>query len=389
MAAPYASCARPVHLRAPRMRSAIALLIVLCAGALAQAAEAPGPASLPDVARIASEREKAVVRVETFESYLPGLLRRGLRLLNPFPLSSTVGDAASLAFFVPSIVLTPLRKHLGSGVFIDADGHLLTNHHVVKNTDELTIRFTDAKGVRRKLTAAIVGTDPLTDTALLKVDPGKVPLVTAPLGDSDQAALGDWVVAIGNPLRLTGTVSVGVVSGLHRKLRANTIEDYIQTTAPVNPGNSGGPLFNTRGEIIGLIDLGIFPANSIGFAIPSDLIASALPDLKQHGHARRGYIGISVRDITPEVAKEAGFGVETGAYAAQVAASGPAGQAGMERNDIIVAVGGRKIETARDVLMAVLRARPGEPLAITVRRGDKHLELQATPTVRRAPFRIF
>ena len=349
----------------------------------------PSLDALPDVAKVARDREKSVVRVETLEYFLPGLLRRGLRLLNPFPLGSTIGDAASFVFYVPSAIFPGLRRHLGSGVVIGPDGYLVTNNHVVRNSDRIVVRLTDAKGLRRKFTAKVVGTDTLTDIALVKIDPEKVPLVTAPLGDSDRLVLGDWIVAIGNPLHLTNTVTAGVVSGLHRHLRANNVEDYIQIAAPVNPGNSGGPILNTRSEIVGIVALGMFPANDIGFAIPSNLVTPAIPDLKRYGQARRGYLGMNIRDVTPELAKEEGLGVEAGAYVTQVAAFAPAGKAGIRRGDVIIAIGGQKVADARGVQMAVLRAEPGKPLSVTVLREGKTVELTAEPAVRRASFRIF
>ncbi len=368
---------------------AFALLALLDAAGLAYAGEPQAPLTLPDVKAIVAERQRAVVRVETFEFYLPGLIRRGERLVNPFPIFSKVGDAFSFAFFLPSGIFYGMRKHLGSGVLFDPEGYILTNNHVVKGADLLTVRLTDAKGVRRTFEAEAVGIDPQTDTALIKIDPAKFPLVTAPLGDSDKVALGDWVIAVGNPFHLTGTVTCGVVSGLHRQVRANLIEDYIQVDAAVNPGNSGGPILNTRGEVVGLVDLGMFPANNIGFAIPTSLITPWLDDLKKHGRPRRGYLGASLRDLTPELAKANDLQVETGVLVADVAFSSPAGKAGIKEGDLIESIGGKKVASAREAQMLILRTPPDAGLPITVRRGDKTLDLKATLGPRRAPLRIF
>ncbi|MBM4034374.1 MAG: trypsin-like serine protease [Planctomycetes bacterium] len=348
-----------------------------------------GGASLPDVRAVVRQRQKAVVRVETFESYLPGLVRRAARLANPFPLRSNVGDAASFAFYLPSAVFYSMRKHLGSGVLIDPEGHVLTNHHVVKGADRVTVRLTDAKDVKRSFPAKVLGVDPHTDVALLKIDPGRFPVVTAPLGDSDQVALGDWVIAIGNPFHLTGTVTAGVVSGLHRQPRQNLIEDFIQIDAAVNFGNSGGPILNTRGEVVGLVDLGLFPANNIGFAIPTGLITPYIEDMRKHGRPRRGYLGVSLQDITAEVAKSRKLPVEAGVLVTGVASVSPGGRAGIRKGDIIESVGGKKAPTARDAQALILRTPPGTELAISVRRGDKTLDLKATPALRRTPFRIY
>ncbi len=369
-------------------QSAISWLLLALLPAAALAAEPEGPVTLPDVRAIVRQRQNAVVRVETFEAYLPGLVRRSTRLANPFPLTSNVGDAFSFAFYLPSAVFYGLRKHLGSGVLIDAEGYLLTNHHVIKNADRIAVRLTDAKGVRHLLDARLVGTDRHVDVALLKIDPKKIPLVTAPLGDSEQVALGDWVIAVGNPYHLTGTVTCGVVSGLHRQVRQNLLEDFIQVDAAVNPGNSGGPILNTRGEIVGLVDLGMIPANNIGFAIPTSLITPFLDDLKKHGAPRRGYLGIGVRDLTPELARDWGLKVEAGVLVAEVTGFSPAGRAGIKKGDLVEAVGGKKVATARDVQMAALRTPPGAELPITVRRGDSTLTLKPTLAPRRAPFRI-
>jgi len=361
----------------------------LALGGPARGAGAPEPVTLPDVRTLARERQHAVVRVETFEYYLPGLLRRGERLLNPLPLTSNISDAFSFAFFLPSGIFYGLRKHLGAGVLFDPEGYLLTNYHVVRGADRVTVRLTDAKGVRRALAGRIVGTDPHTDTALLQITPGSVPLVTVPLGDSDTVQLGDWVVAIGNPMYLTGTVTCGVVSGLHRQVRQNLIEDFIQVDAAVNPGNSGGPILNTRGEVVGIVDLGMFPANNIGFAIPINLIAPFIEDMKKHGRPRRGYLGVSLRDLTPDLAKEWKLGVEAGVLVTDVGLFSPAGEAGLREGDLVEALGGKPVATARDAQMAILRTPPGDVLPVTVRRGGQTLELQATVALRRTPLRIF
>jgi serine protease Do len=376
-------------LRTPHSAFACLLLTLLGTGSLAAAAEPEAPVTLPDVRAIVRQRQNAVVRVETFESYIPGLLRRTERLANPFPLTSNIGDAFSFAFYLPSGIFYGLRKHLGSGVLFDAEGYLLTNHHVVKGADSLAVRLTDAKGVGHLLDARVVGTDRHADVALVKIDPKQIPLVTVPLADSDQVALGDWVIAVGNPYYLTGTVTCGVVSGLHRQVGQNLLEDFLQVDAAVNPGNSGGPILNTKGEVIGLVDLGMFPANNIGFAIPTSLITPFLDDLKKHGAPRRGYLGIGVRDLTPEMAKEWGLKAETGILVADVSAFSPAARAGLKEGDIVETIGGKKMATARDVQMAALRTPPGAELVITVRRGDKTLDLKPTLAARRAPFRIF
>jgi serine protease Do len=369
------------------MRQTRSYLLLLLLAATAGAAQPP--AGWPDVRSIARERGGAVVRVETFEYYLSGVARRTGRLLNPFPIGDTLGDAVSFVIHIPSLVFYPLRRHLGAGVLIDPKGYLLTNYHVVRDADRFTIRLKDAKGRPRRFAAQRVGIDPETDIALLKIDPGDVPLVVAPLGDPEQLALGDWVVAIGNPVNLTGTVTVGIVSGLHRQLEANDIEDYIQVSAALNPGNSGGPILNTAGEVVGIASLGIMPANNIGFAVPVTLIAPHLDDLKRTGHPRRGRLGIRVAEITPELARKLELDVDRGVLVTRVGYFSTAREAGIREGDLIVEVGEQKVERARHVYMAVLRSQPDTRIPVVVRRDGKLITLQTRVDTRRRPFSIF
>ncbi len=400
----------PVSHKAPRMRTrhlASWTLACLLAAAAARAAEKKPPLPpLPDVRAIVRQRGRAVVRVESYEGYVSGLLRRAGRLLNPFPLRRTLSDAASFAFFVPAIVIPSLRKHIGSGVLIDAEGHLLTNHHVIRDADRVRVQLTDAKGVKRSFRGCIVGSDDQADIALVHLrwatsrhtrdrHPAghrprrNAPLVFAPLGDSEELRRGDWVVAIGNPLNLTGSATTGIVSGLHRQIGAHSLEDHIQVEAALNPGNSGGPLLNTRGEVVGIVSLGVFPSNSIGFAVPTSLFEPFLDDFKKHGRPRRGYLGVTLRDITPELAKEEKLGVETGVFVADAEWLSPAWRAGIRDGDILAAYAGKTPKNARDVQMAVLRTRPGTEVGVRVRRRGKEITCRVEVGQRRRPFRIF
>ncbi len=366
-----------------------AFLGFVAAAGLAVAGEPPKGLALPDVRAVVAERGKAVARIETYEDYFMGLARRGEKLLFPFPLHEKIGDAANFFFYVPSLILYPLRKSLGSGVLIDSEGHLLTNNHVIRNADRFTVYLNDAKDVRRKFDAKLLGHDPHTDVAMLQIDPGKAALVTAPLGDSDQLALGDWVVVIGNPLNLTGSVSFGVVGGLHRQVDEFLIEDLIQLDATLNPGNSGGPVLNAQGQVVGLVSLGFSISNGIGFAIPTSLITPWLDDFKKGKQPRRGYLGLTVRDVTPDLAKSEKLDVEEGVWIHQVDPSTPASRAGFEDGDVITAVGGKAVAKGRDFQMAVLRAKPGSTLEFTVRRSGKSVDLKAEVGRRRTPFQIW
>jgi len=365
------------------------VLGLLAAASCAAAGEPAKGLALPDVRAVVAERGNAVVRVETYEDYFMGLARRGGKLLFPFPLHEKIGDAASLAFYIPTLILYPLRKALGSGVLIDAEGHILTNNHVVRNADRYTVYLTDAKDVRRKFDAKVLGRDPHTDVAMLKIDPDKAPLVTAPLGDSDQLARGDWVVVIGNPLNLTGSVSFGVVGGLHRQVDKLLIEDLIQVDATLNPGNSGGPILNSRGEVVGLVSLGFSVSNGIGFAIPTSLITPWVDELEKGKPPRRGYLGLAARDVTPDLAKREKLDVEEGVWVRQVEPGTPASRAGFEDGDVITAVAGKAVAKARDFQMIVLRAKPRSTLEFTVRRSGKSIDLKAELGRRRTPFEIW
>jgi serine protease Do len=344
--------------------------------------------SLPDVRTIVRERGPAVVRVEAREAALPGLVRRVGRLLNPFPLRDTLGEAVSLVLFLPAIAVPSMRKHIGSGVLIDPEGHLLTNAHVIEDADRVNVELTDAQEVPRVFRARIVGRDRLSDVALLRIAPEKVPLVVAPLGSSDELARGDWVVVIGNPLNLTGSVSVGVVSGLHRQVGAHELEDHLQVEAALNPGNSGGPILNTRGEVVGLVSLGVVPSNGIGFAVPTGLIRPWLEDLKADGRPHRGCLGATLRDLTPHLAKKEGLDVETGVLVTDTAWLGPADRAGIEPGDLLITYAGQPAKKAREVRAAVLQTRPGTTVDVEVRRERKSIACQVKVGERRRPFRL-
>ena len=362
---------------------------VLAAAAARGGEQPPALPALPDVRAVVRARGRAVVRVEGFEHYLPGLVRRSGRLLNPFPLRRTLPDVASFALFLPSIVVRPMRKRLGSGVIVDPKGLLLTNHHVVRDADRVRVRLDDAKGVEQVFTARVLGTDRQTDLALLAIEPGKVALVAAPLGDSEELERGDWVVAIGTPANLTGSVTVGVVSGLHRRLGASSLEDYIQVEAALNPGNSGGPILNTRGEVVGIVSLGLFPSNNIGFAIPTGFIRPYLEDLRTVGRPRRGYLGAALRDITPELARKKKLSATRGILVSRVFRSAPAGKAGVRAGDVVLAYDGKATAKARDLVRAVLRTRPGTTVTLRLHRRGKTLTRTATVGERRRPFRFF
>lgn len=254
----------------------------------------------------------------------------------------------------------------GTGFVISDEGYILTNHHVVDDVDEIEVRFLGGETAE----AEVIGEDPKTDLALIRVD-GVDELHVLPLGDSDEILPGDRVVAIGNPFGLSHTVTVGIVSAKGRELGQGPYDDFIQTDAAINPGNSGGPLLNVRGEVVG-INTAINPqANTIGFAVPSNLAQSILPQLREKGHVVRGWLGVAVQPITKELESAFGLDDRKGALVAHVTPGSPADDAGVERGDVIVRFGNAAVEEMRDLPRLVAETPVGEEVEVEVLRSGK------------------
>lgn len=235
---------------------------------------------------------------------------------------------------------------LGSGFVIDPSGFIVTNNHVIKGADEIFINFVD--GSKLKVTK-VVGVDTKTDLALLKVEPKK-PLKAVPFGSSGAARVGDWVMAIGNPFGLGGTVTVGIVSAKNRDINSGPYDEFIQTDAAINRGNSGGPLFNMSGEVIGVNTAIISPSGGsigIGFSVPSDTVVNVIEQLKKFGQTRRGWLGVSIQKVTPDIAEGFGLNNTEGALVARVSKDGPAQKAGMKVSDIIIEFDNQKVKSSR------------------------------------------
>jgi len=257
---------------------------------------------------------------------------------------------------------------LGTGFVIRDDGLIVTNNHVVDGVDEIVVVFSD--GTRSD--AEVVGTDPKTDVALIRAK-AKRDYVTLKMGDSDALLPGDWVIAIGNPFGLDHTVTAGIVSATGRDIGEGPYDDFIQTDAAINPGNSGGPLLDLAGNVIG-INTAINPrANTIGFAVPINMVKKILPALEKHGHVIRGWLGVGVQPITPELADAMGLDVQEGALIAQVTPASPASKAGLERGDVIVRFGKQAIHHMRELPRAVAATPPGTTVDVEVIRKKKHL----------------
>jgi serine protease Do len=268
------------------------------------------------------------------------------------------------------------RQGAGSGFIVRSDGLILTNNHVVEDAKEITVTLSD----QTEHTAKVIGRDPKTDLAVLKIEP-KGPLPAANLGDSDQLRVGDWVMAIGNPFGLSETVTAGIVSAKGRVIGSGPYDNFIQTDASINPGNSGGPLFNERGEVVG-INSAIFSQSGgnvgIGFAIPINLAKSLLPQLETTGSVTRGWLGVAIQKITPELAQSLDLDDNHGALVADVTADGPADQAGIKRGDVIVRYDGKPVKESSALPALVAVSPVGTTVPVEVVRKGKTKTLDVT-----------
>jgi serine protease Do len=260
----------------------------------------------------------------------------------------------------------------GSGFLIDASGYIVTNNHVAGGADEITVTLQDG----RKFEAKLVGSDPKTDLALVKVEANNLPYVA--FGDSDKARVGDWVVAIGNPFGLGGTATAGIVSARGRDINSGPYDDYLQLDAPINFGNSGGPVFNTAGEVVG-VNTAIFSPNGgnigIGFAIPANQAKDIVADLRENGSVERGWLGVQIQDLDEDFVKSLRLPNDKGALVNDVVTDGPAAKAGVQPGDVITEFNGREIDSVRALSRTVAAASPNEPAKVTVWRDGRSREL--------------
>ena len=272
---------------------------------------------------------------------------------------------------------------LGSGVIVSPDGYILTNNHVVEGADEIEISLTDG----RRTSATIIGTDPESDLAVLKIALEQLPVVT--LGNSDHIAVGDQVLAIGNPFGVGQTVTSGIISALGRShLGINTFENFIQTDAAINPGNSGGALVDINGHLLG-INTAIYSRSGgsmgIGFAIPVSTAKVVLDGIVREGRVTRGWIGVEPGELSPELAQTFGVAPGSGVIIAGVLQAGPAAQAGMQPGDVVRSVHGQPTRTVAELLSTVAALRPGQSYRVEVLRNGQTQTLEVTPVRRPAP----
>ena len=266
----------------------------------------------------------------------------------------------------------PERRGTGSGFIISADGLILTNHHVVDGADEIKVRLTD----NREFTGKVLGSDAKTDIAVVKIDAKDLPYLT--MGNSDELKVGEWVAAIGSPFGLDNTVTSGIVSAKSRKLPSDQYVPFIQTDVAVNPGNSGGPLFNMKGEVVG-INSQIFSTSGgfmgLSFAIPSNLAMQIKDQLVKNGKVTRGRIGVVIQSVTQDLAESFGMKTPKGAIVSQVEKDGPAAKAGLQEGDIITAVNGRAIDDSVDMPVIIGSMAPGSIAKLSIIRNNKDMTL--------------
>jgi serine protease Do len=258
------------------------------------------------------------------------------------------------------------QRSLGSGFIIDKEGFIVTNNHVVEGADQIKVRLANEE----EYEATVVGRDPKTDLALIKIE-GAQDLVPLPVGDSDAQAVGTWVVAIGSPFGLEQTVTAGIVSAKGRIIGSGPYDDFVQTDASINPGNSGGPLINMNGEVIGINTAIVASGQGIGFAIPINMAKDIIAQLKSKGEVTRGWMGVGIQDLTPELAEYYKVKDETGVLVTQVFEGDPADKAGIKTNDIITAVNGEPVTDSRELSRRIAALGVGQKAEITIVRDGR------------------
>src|SRR5436190_21027632 len=339
--------------------------------------------ALPSLAPLVERVMPAVVNVSVElkeQAAAEGEENTGKEGASPFGPSGTPFDQFLKRFFEqPFQFRNPAEKvmALGSGFIIDPAGYIVTNNHVVTNADKVTVIFQD----NSRHTAKVIGRDEKTDIALLKIDSNqKLPYVT--WGNSDDAKVGDWVVAVGNPFGLGGSVTAGIVSALGRNINEGPYDDFLQIDAPINRGNSGGPTFNLHGQVIGINTAIYSPSGGsvgIGFALPSNTAKNIVQQIRENGHVTRGWLGVAIQGITPAIAKSLGMDPDrpTGALVASVTANSPAAKAGLKPGDVILSAQNQPIKNVHDLPRLVAKAPIGEKFDLQVRRNGKEMTLAA------------
>ncbi len=348
---------------------AFLLAVLLMLGLAVVGCTSPGPNSSTAL----PSPSPTLTSTPTASSTLPSITEV-VEAVMPAVASIVVGTVSYNIFLQP----VPTEQ-AGSGVIIDDRGYIITNNHVVEGAESIAVTLPDG----RTFDAALVGTDPLTDLALIKIEGDSLP--TAVFGNSSEVRVGDWVVAIGNALALKGgaTVTVGVISALGRTIEAESgwaLYDVIQTDAAINPGNSGGPLINLQGEVVGIntAKISAIEVSGVGFAMSADTARPVVTELIAKGYVSRPYLGISLVTVTPAIARSYDLATEVGAMVYRVVTGTPADRAGLRANDVITRTDGETVTTADDVVLAIRAHDIGDKIEITYLRGSREITTSAT-----------
>ena len=354
-------------------RAALSAVVLVGLSGLPVAAGQPTAAGPASVADLAESLQDAVVNISTSQT---------IAAEKAIPMPQAPQGSPLQEFFddyfknhaKPGNGAPRKIQSLGSGFVVDPSGLIVTNNHVIDGADEIIANFNDGS----KLKAELVGRDLKTDVALLRVKPTK-PLKSVKFGDSDKARVGDWVMAIGNPFGFGGSVTVGIVSARNRDINSGPYDNFIQTDAAINKGNSGGPLFDMYGDVIGINTAIVSPTGGsigIGFAVPSKTASAVVDQLKQYGETRRGWIGVRIQAVTDDIAESMGLKEPRGALVAGLTEKGPAEKAGIVAGDVIVKFDGRLVPNVRELPRMVADAPIGKKVEVVVLRKGKEVALQ-------------
>jgi serine protease Do len=345
----------------------VLLLAILIASVPVMAAEQPyPPGAPPSFADLAAKVKDSVVNISTTQIVEKSPMMDFFGRDSPF--GKFFGDQ-----FSGKMPRGPMTTHaLGSGFVISSDGLILTNNHVVEKATEIKVKFQNGN----EYDAKIVGRDPKTDLALIQTKPGKDFPKPAVLGDSDGIRVGDWIMAVGNPFGLGETVTTGIISGTGRIIGAGPYDNFLQTDAAINPGNSGGPLFDMNAAVVGINTAIVAQGQGIGFAIQINLAKTLLPQLKA-GKVIRGWLGIMIQDLTPELAQSLNIKETKGVLVANVAADSPAAKAGVQQGDVITSFNGKAVESSRELSEMAAATAPNTQVKINIIRNGapKTIEL--------------
>ncbi|MBI5015118.1 MAG: DegQ family serine endoprotease [Deltaproteobacteria bacterium] len=338
------------------------------------AAASPAPESF---APLAARLKPSVVNISTTKVVRGGQRFHGdsqPRFRGPNDPSQEFGDDFFRRFFGDQKPREFKAQSLGSGFILDDQGYILTNNHVVESQDEILVRLSDEHEFKAKL----IGADDKTDIALIKIEPKDVTLVPVQLGDSDSIQVGDWVVAIGNPFGFGHTVTAGIISAKERVIGSGPYDNFLQTDAAINPGNSGGPLFDAAGRVIGINTAIVSGGTGLGFAIPVNMARQIVPQLRKEGKVTRGWLGVMIQEISPELARSFGLDEAKGALVSEVSKDGPADKAGLKRGDVIVEFDGVAVDRMNQLPRLVAGHAPGSGVKVVVLRDGKKNSVDVT-----------